>query len=114
MVKLNYIQFNWTKLNHGLNINYKVLNFICQIFKYLFWQVKKIYLILFGIFFRKCNFDWTKNCLESINMIVLKFIINIHNYHWNVYYNYNDNQFFIYIWIGIIYLNFIIYVKILM
>ncbi len=30
-------------------------------------------------------------------MIILKFIINIHNYQLNVYYNYNDNQLYIYI-----------------
>jgi len=29
-------------------------------------------------------------------MIILKFIINIHNYQLNVYYNYNDNQLYIY------------------
>jgi len=46
-------------------------------------------------------------------MIILKFIINVHNYKLNVYYNYNDNQLYI-CSIGIIYLNFIIYVKILM
>jgi len=46
-------------------------------------------------------------------MIILKFIINVHNYQLNVYYNYNDNQLHIYS-IGIIYLNFISYVKILM
>jgi hypothetical protein len=29
------------KLNHGLNISYKFVDFICQyIFKYCFWQVK--------------------------------------------------------------------------
>jgi len=52
-------------------------------------------------------------------MIILKFIMNVHNYQLNVYYNYNDNQLYIYIYIsiysiGIIYLNFIIYVKIFM
>jgi hypothetical protein len=46
-------------------------------------------------------------------MVILKFIINVHNYQLNVYYNYNDNQFYIYS-IGIIYLKFIIYVKISM
>jgi hypothetical protein len=29
-------------------------------------------------------------------MIILKFIINIHNYQLNVYYNYNDNHIYIY------------------
>jgi len=29
-------------------------------------------------------------------MIILKFIINVHNYQLNVYYNYNDNQLYIY------------------
>jgi hypothetical protein len=53
--------------------------------------------------------------VKSINMIILKFIINVHNYELNVYYNYNDNQLYIYIKsIVIIYLKFIIYVKILM
>jgi hypothetical protein len=46
-------------------------------------------------------------------MVILKFIINVHNYQLNFYYNYNDNQFYIYS-IGIIYLKFIIYVKISM
>jgi hypothetical protein len=32
-------------------------------------------------------------------MIILKFIINVHNYQLNVYYNYNDNQLYIYIYI---------------
>ncbi len=41
-------------------------------------------------------------------MIILKFIINVHNYQLNVYYNYNDNQLYIYS-IGSI-INFIIYV----
>jgi len=26
-------------------------------------------------------------------MIILNFIINVHNYQLNVYYNYNDNQY---------------------
>jgi len=30
-------------------------------------------------------------------MIILNFIINVHNYQLNVYYNYNDNQLNIYI-----------------
>jgi hypothetical protein len=48
-------------------------------------------------------------------MIILKFIINIHSYQLNIYYNYNDNQLYIYIIsIGIVYLDFINYVKILM
>jgi len=46
-------------------------------------------------------------------MIILNFIINNHNYYLKFYYNYSDNQLYIYS-IGIIYLNFIIYVKILM
>ncbi len=29
-------------------------------------------------------------------MIILKFIINVHNYQLNVYYNYNYNQLYIY------------------
>jgi len=29
-------------------------------------------------------------------MIILKFIINVHNYQLNVYYDYNDNQLYIY------------------
>jgi len=44
-------------------------------------------------------------------MIILNFIINNHIYYLLIYYNYNDNQFYIYS-IGITYLNFIIYVKI--
>jgi hypothetical protein len=27
-------------------------------------------------------------------MIILKFIINVHNYQLNVYYNYNDNKYY--------------------
>jgi hypothetical protein len=30
-------------------------------------------------------------------MIILKFIINVHNYQLNVYFNYNDNQLVLYI-----------------
>jgi len=30
-------------------------------------------------------------------MIILKSIIDVHNYQLNVYYNYNDNQLYIYI-----------------
>jgi len=32
MSKLKYTKLNWTKLNHVLNIYYKFLNFICQIY----------------------------------------------------------------------------------
>jgi len=32
-------------------------------------------------------------------MIILNFIINIHNYQLNVYYNYNDYNDYIYIYI---------------
>jgi len=32
MVKLIMSKLKYTKLNHGLNIYYKFLNFICQIF----------------------------------------------------------------------------------
>jgi len=73
------------------------------------------YFILFSnFFFRKCKFDLIFFS-KSINMIILKFIINNHNYWLSVYYNYNDNQLYIYVYsIGIIYLNFIIIVKILM
>jgi hypothetical protein len=39
-------------------------------------------------------------------MIILKFIINVHNYQLNVYYNYNDNQLYIYS-TGIIYIMYI-------
>jgi hypothetical protein len=66
------------KLNRGLNIYYKFLNFIYQIYLNVFLASK------FFWFY----FIWIK---------------------------YNDNQLHIYIIsIGIIYLNFIIYVKILM
>jgi hypothetical protein len=68
---------------------------LSNVFKYLFWQVNLIYFILFGIFFRKYKFDWSKKYLELINMIILNFIINIHNYQLNVYYNYNDNKLYI-------------------
>jgi len=40
-------------------------------------------------------------------MIIIKFIINLHNYQLNVYYNYNDNQLYIYS-VGIIYIKIII------
>jgi len=44
-------------------------------------------------------------------MIILKFIINIHNYQIN-FYNYNDNQLYIYtISIGIIFLNLLFMLK---
>jgi len=36
------------------------------------------------------------NYVKSINKIILKFIINVHNYQLNVYYNYNDNKLYIY------------------
>ncbi len=68
---------------------------------------------LFGFFSENVNLIKQKHYSRSINMIILKFKIIIHNYHLNVYYNYNDNQLYI-ISIGIIYLNSIIYVKILM
>ncbi len=56
--KLIMATINYVKLNHGLNIYCKFLNFICQnVFKYLFWQVKLFDFILFGIFFKKCKFD---------------------------------------------------------
>ncbi len=29
-------------------------------------------------------------------MIILNFIINVHNYQLNFYYNYNDNKLYIY------------------
>jgi hypothetical protein len=45
-------------------------------FKYLFWQTKK-------------------NYLKSIDMIILNFIINIHNYQLIFFHNYNDNQLYI-------------------
>jgi hypothetical protein len=47
MAKQNYV-----KLNHGLNIYCKFLNFICQIYLNICFLKK-----LFEIFFRKCKFD---------------------------------------------------------
>ncbi len=46
-------------------------------------------------FSENVNLIKQKNNSKSINMIILKFIINIHNYQLNVYYNYNDNQLYI-------------------
>jgi len=56
-----------------------------------------IYLNLFELeyFSENVNLIKQKNNSKSINMIILKFIINIHNYQLNVYYNYNDNQLYI-------------------
>jgi hypothetical protein len=62
----------------------------------LFWNIY-IYMNLFELeyFSENVNLIKQKNNSKSINMIILKFIINIHNYQLNVYYNYNDNQLYI-------------------
>jgi len=36
------------------------------------------------------------NYEHLINIKILKYIINFHNYQLNVYYNYNDNKLYIY------------------
>jgi len=38
------------------------------------------------------------NYEHLINIKILKYIINFHNYQLNVYYNYNDNKLYIYIY----------------
>ncbi len=53
---------------------------------------KKNYLEFFS---EKVNLIKQKHYSKSINMIILKFNINIHNYQLNFYYNYNDNQLYI-------------------
>jgi hypothetical protein len=60
--------------------------------KYLFWQTKIFYLESFS---KNVNLIKQKHYLESIDMIILKFIINIHNYQLSFYHNYNDNQLYI-------------------
>ncbi len=80
----------------------------------MFWQVKIFILFYLEFFSENVKLIKQKHYSESINMIILNFIINIHNYQL-IFIIINDNQLYIYIIsIGIIYLNFTIYVKILM
>jgi len=88
---------------------------LSNIFKYLLWQVKLFYFILFYLesFSENVNLIKQKHYSESINMIVLKFIINIHNYQIIIIIIIIIINYIYIISIGIIYLNSIIYVKIL-
>jgi len=54
--------------------------YLSNIFKYFFWQVKLLLLLLLlESFSENVNLIKQKNS-KSINMIILKFTINIHNY----------------------------------
>jgi hypothetical protein len=69
---------------------------LSNIFKYFFWQVKLFDFILVGIFLENLNFIKQNHYSDSINMITLNFIINIHNYQLVYYYNYYNYQLYIY------------------
>ncbi len=75
----------------------QVLSFICQICLNICLGKQKN-LIWFDLetFSKNINLIKQKHYLESIDMIILKFIINIHNYQLKFYHNYNDNQLYIY------------------
>jgi hypothetical protein len=57
---------------------FKIL--LLNIFKYLFWQVELFDSILFVIFSENVNLIKQNIYSKSINMIILKCIINKHNY----------------------------------
>jgi len=88
--------------------------YLSNVYKYLFLQVNFFNFIYLESFSENVNLIKQKHYSESINMIILKFIINIQNYQLNVYYNYNDNQLYIYNIYRYYIFKFIIYVKILM
>ncbi len=74
----------------------KVLNSISQIhLNICFGMQKNLILFYLESFSENINSIKQKINSESINMIILKFIIHIHNYKLIYYYNYNDNQLYI-------------------
>jgi len=72
MAKINYFKWNYTKLNHGLNMYYKFSNFICRIYLNICFG-KYNYFILFYLesFSENVNLIKQKKYSESINMIIL-------------------------------------------
>ncbi len=73
MAKLNYV-----KLNHGLNMYCKFSNFICQIYLNICFG-KQNFSILFYLEYFSANVNLIKQKYysESINMILLNFIIYV-------------------------------------
>ncbi len=59
---------------------------------------KKFDLFDLESFVENVNLIKQKNWTESINMIILNFIIIIHNYQLKFYHNHNENQLYIYIY----------------